>query len=112
MLQVEDRIRDYASNERWTVGSENDLCDFFYLCVVGQPDSKRAGYDFARKFTNVHLAVRPRKDSVASVGSVYGVAFKIKDAQAIPIKPRPDGFQNLPETAHTLQKLPVRISRA
>ena len=76
---------------------KDDLGDFFYLCGVGQPDSKRAGRDLNRKFTNVHLAVRPRKNSVASVGSVYGVTFTIKDAQAIPIKPIPDGFQNLPE---------------
>ena len=79
---------------------KDDLGDFFYLCGVGQPDSKRAGHDFDRKFTNAHLAVRARKGSVASVGSVYGATFTIKDAQAIPIKPIPDGFQNLPE-AHT-----------
>ena len=40
---------------------KDDLGDFFDLCGVGQPDSKRAGYNFKRKFTNVHLAVRPRK---------------------------------------------------
>ena len=34
------------------------------------------------------------------MGSVYGVTFTIKDAQAIPIRPLRDGFENLDE-AHT-----------
>jgi hypothetical protein len=38
--------------------------------------------------TNVHLAVRPRKGSIAAIGSVYGVRFVIEDAQAIPIVKR------------------------
>jgi hypothetical protein len=79
---------------------KDDVSDFFYLCAVGQPDSKRAGRDYDRKFTNVHLTVRPRTGSVASVGSVYGVTFTIKGAQAIPIQPLPDGFENLDE-AHS-----------
>jgi hypothetical protein len=79
---------------------KDDVSDLFYLCGVGQPDSKRAGANFNRKFTNVHLAVRPRTGSVASVGSVYGVTFTIKDAQAIPIQPLPDGFESL-DAAHT-----------
>lgn len=69
----------------------------FYLCGVGQNDSVRRGKDLAQKVTNVHLAVRPRKGSVAAIGSVYGVSFTIEDAQAIPIQPLPDGFQGLPE---------------
>jgi hypothetical protein len=79
---------------------KDGVSEFFYLCGVGQPDSKSAGEDFNRKFTNVHLAVRPRTGSVASVGSVYGVTFTIKGAQAIPIRPLPDGFEKLDE-AHT-----------
>ena len=75
----------------------SDLGDFFYLCGVGQPDSGRRGKDFDRRFTNVHLAVRPRVGSVAAIGSVYGATFTIKDAQAIPINPLPRGFQNLPD---------------
>src|ERR1700722_10485856 len=35
---------------------KDDLCDFFYLCGVGQPDSRRAGYDFAANSA-------PEKDS-------------------------------------------------
>jgi hypothetical protein len=79
---------------------KDDVSDLFYLCGVGQPDSKRAGANFNRKFTNVHLAVRPRAGSVASIGSVYGVTFTIKDAQAIPIQPLPDGLENL-DNAHS-----------
>jgi hypothetical protein len=81
---------------------EYDLSDdhqFLYLCGVGKSDTKRAGPDFARKVTNVHLAVRPRRGSVASIGSVYGVTFTIKDAQAIPINPLPENFQGL-QPAH------------
>jgi len=75
----------------------SDTHGLFYLCGVGQPDSVRRGKDFAQKMTNVHLAVRPRQGSVAAIGSVYGVTFTIKDAQAIPIQPLPDGFRGLPE---------------
>lgn len=67
----------------------------FYLCGVGQLDSKRLGPAFNQKLTNVHLAVRPREGSVASIGSVYGVTFTIKDAQAIPIQPLAEGFGGL-----------------
>ncbi len=74
-----------------------DDLDLFYLCGVGQPDSKRAGAQFDRKHTNVHLAVRPRKGSVAAVGSIYGASFLIRDAQAIPITSLPDGFMGLPK---------------
>jgi hypothetical protein len=79
------------------VYSLSDEHGLFYLCGVGQPDSERRGKDFARKMTNVHLAARPRQGSVAAIGSVYGVTFTIKGAQAIPIRPLPDGFQGLPE---------------
>jgi hypothetical protein len=59
----------------------------FYLCGVGQDVSERLHPLLARRFTNVHLAVFPRVGSVASVGSVYGITFTIRDAQAIPIEP-------------------------
>jgi hypothetical protein len=75
-----------------------DDLDLFYLCAVGQPETKKAGEDFKRKFTNVHLAVRPRRGSVAAIGSVYGATFVIKDAEAIPIQQlRPEEFPHLPE---------------
>jgi len=73
--------------------------DLFYLCGVGQPDLKRVESHLQRRATNVHLAVRPLAGSVASIGSVYGATFTLKDAQAIPIQPLPDGFKGLP-TAH------------
>lgn len=72
-----------------------DSYELFYLCGVGQPDSKRAPQHLLRRATNVHLAVRP--GSIAAVGSVYGVSFTLKDAQAIPIQPLPEGFHGLPD---------------
>lgn len=57
----------------------------FYLCCVGQDISSKSHPENWRRQTNVHLAVRPRKGSVAAIGSVYGVSFVIEDAQAIPI---------------------------
>lgn len=73
-----------------------DKYDLFYLCGVGQPDLKRAEPHLLRRATNVHLAVRPLKGSVAAIGSVYGVPFTLKNAQVIPIQPLPDGFKCLP----------------
>lgn len=75
----------------------NDLSDLFYLCGVGQPDTLREGATWNQRHTNVHLAVRPRLGSVASINSVYGVTFTIKDAQVIPIRALPKGFQSLPD---------------
>jgi hypothetical protein len=60
--------------------------DLFYLCGVGRSLSEKVHPDFARKSTNVHLAVRPRKGSVAAVGSVYGATFVIEGAEVIPIQ--------------------------
>ena len=59
--------------------------DLFYLCGVGRSLSKNIHPDFARNSTNVHFAARPRKGSVAAIGSVYGATFVIEDAEAIPI---------------------------
>ena len=64
----------------------------FYLCGVGKTLSERRYPELAKRHTNVHLAVKPRAGSVASVGSVYGVTFTITGAQAIPIEPL-DGSQ-------------------
>lgn len=72
----------------------DDTHAFFYLCGVGIRE---------RHNTNVHLAVIPRIGSVAAVGSVYGVTFTIRDAQAIQIKhpsllePPPGGLADLPQ---------------
>jgi hypothetical protein len=62
--------------------------ELFYLCGVGWTD---------RGNTNVHLAVTPRIDSVACVGSVYGVRFTITDAQAIPIRYIEKAWRGLPD---------------
>lgn len=80
------------------IDAEYELDDrLFYLCGVGQRDSKRLGPSFNQSATNVHLAVRLRKGCVASTGSVYGASFTITDAQAIPIEPLPKDFGGLPE---------------
>jgi len=77
-----------------------DLKDeLFYLCGVGRNLSPRVHPQSARNSTNVHFAVRPRKGSVASIGSVYGATFVIEDAQAIPIKVPAREFPALLELA-------------
>lgn len=72
----------------------------FYLCGVGQVHSEhfeKRHPELSRRMTNVHLAVRPRKGSVAAIGSAYGVTFVIQDAQSIPIETLPYPFQGLSE---------------
>jgi hypothetical protein len=70
--------------------------ELFYLCGVGRDLSPRVHPQLARRTTNIHLAVRPRKGSTAAIGSVYGATFVIENAEAITIRSVPDGFQNLP----------------
>lgn len=73
----------------------------FYLCGVGKKLSERRHPELARRFTNVHLAVRPKAGSVAAITSVYGVTFTIRDAEPIPIEPLASGdFPHLAE-AHS-----------
>ena len=55
----------------------DDSYELFYQCGVGVRE---------RHNTNVHLAVRPKYGSVAAAGSLYGVRFAIRGAQAIQIK--------------------------
>jgi hypothetical protein len=45
--------------------------------------------------TNVHLAVQHRPGAVASIGSVYGVTFTIRDASAIRVDRLPRGWMGL-----------------
>ena len=71
--------------------------ELFYLCGVGRDLSLHKHPQFARKATNVHLAVSPRKGSIAAIGSVYGASFVIEDTEAIAIRHLPDGFQGLPQ---------------
>jgi hypothetical protein len=78
--------------------------ELFYLCGVGRDLSPNKHPYLARSSTNVHLAVRPRMGSVAAIGSVYGASFVVKDAEAIAIRPLPDGFQGLP-TKHSRCKM-------
>jgi hypothetical protein len=72
-----------------------DDLDLFYLCGVGKTNPKDPNDPWALRRTNVHMAVMPRKGSVAAIGSVYGATFTIKDAEAIPIQPLPEGFLGL-----------------
>ena len=79
----------------------------FYLCGVGQDVTKseeKLHPESARRHTNVHLAVVPRKGSIAAAGSVYGVSFTIRDAEAIHIKTVPLGTYRLSEV-HTNCKM-------
>ncbi|MEZ2347019.1 hypothetical protein [Terriglobus sp. RCC_193] len=59
---------------------------YFYLFAMGRVPKHE---------TNVHLAVRPQAGSVASIGSVYGVTFTIRDAFALRVDRLPDGWMGL-----------------
>src|SRR5690348_14783551 len=49
---------------------------YFYLFALGKGD---------RSISNVHLPVKPHPGAVASIGSIYGVTFTIRDARALRI---------------------------
>jgi hypothetical protein len=74
-------------------GSHQLRDELFYLCGVGRDHKSKP--HLTRRSTNIHLAVRPRKGSVAAIGSVYGATFVIEDAEAIAIPPVPDEVQGL-----------------
>jgi hypothetical protein len=59
---------------------------YFYLFAMGR---------VPRHETNVHLTVRPQPGAVASIGSVYGATFTIRDAYALRIDRLPDGWLGL-----------------
>jgi hypothetical protein len=59
---------------------------YFYLFAMGRVPKHE---------TNVHLAVRHQPGSVASIGSVYGATFTIRDAYAPRIDRLPDGWNGL-----------------
>jgi hypothetical protein len=59
---------------------------YFYLFAMGR---------VPRHETNVHLAVRPQQGAVASLGSVYGATFTIRDAFALRVDRLPDGWLGL-----------------
>ena len=59
---------------------------YFYLFAMGR---------VPKHDTNVHLAVRPQEGCVASIGSVYGVTFTIRDAFALRVDRLPKGWMGL-----------------
>lgn len=59
---------------------------YFYLFAMGR------GH---KRDTNVHLAVQPYPGAVASIGSMYGVTFTIRDARALRIDRLPKGWMGL-----------------
>ncbi|MEG9436584.1 hypothetical protein JAO29_10475 [Edaphobacter sp. HDX4] len=61
---------------------------YFYLCGVA------SGAVRLRGERNLHLAVRPKRGSLATVKSFYGPMFTIHDAEEITIQPP---IQSLPE---------------
>jgi hypothetical protein len=65
------------------------LTELFYLCGVGQNITAKSSEAMWRRYTNVHLAVRKKPGSTASLTSAYGVTFTISDAERIAIEPLP-----------------------
>jgi len=59
---------------------------YFYLFAMGRGD---------RSISNVHLPVRPHPGAVASIGSLYGVTFTIRDAYAVRVDRLPEGWNGL-----------------
>jgi hypothetical protein len=59
---------------------------YFYLFAMGRGD---------RSISNVHLPVRPHPGAVASIGSIYGVTFTVRDAYALRVDRLPDGWEGL-----------------
>ena len=66
--------------------SLRDDTPYFYLFAMGR------GY---KRDTNVHLAVRYHAGAVASIGSMCGVTFTIRDAQAVRVDRLPLGWLGL-----------------
>jgi len=62
---------------------------YFYLFAMGRTP---------RRDTNVHLAVEPYPGAVASVGSLYGVTFTIRDARALRIDRLPKAWRGLDDS--------------
>ena len=65
-----------------------DSYRYFYLFAMGRGN---------RRETNVHLPVERCPGAVASVGSVYGVTFTIRDAREIRVNRLPRGWMGLGE---------------
>jgi hypothetical protein len=65
--------------------------DYFYLCGGAAGSREELG---AR---NLHLAVRPKVGSQATIKSVYGPVFTIEDAEMIEIQPALPITDSLPK---------------
>ena len=62
---------------------------YFYLFAMGRTP---------RRDSNVHLPVQPYPGAVASIGSLYGVTFTIRDARALRIDRLPQGWNGLDDS--------------
>lgn len=62
---------------------------YFYLFAIGRTP---------RRDSNVHLAVQPYPGAVASIGSLYGVTFTIRDARALRVDRLPSGWNELDDS--------------
>ncbi len=74
---------------RETVDGDYELATdfpYFYLFGMGRGD---------KSISNVHLPVRPHPGAVASIGSLYGVTFTIRDAYAVRVDRLPEGWNGL-----------------
>lgn len=65
-----------------------DSYPYFYLFAMGRGN---------RRETNVHLPVKPCPGAVASIGSMYGVTFTIRDAKAVRVDRLPLKWMGLEE---------------
>jgi hypothetical protein len=62
---------------------------YFYMFAMGRTP---------RRDSNVHLAVQPYPGAVASIGSLYGVTFTIRDARALRVDRLPSGWNGLDDS--------------
>ena len=80
--------KETALHRQMTDGDYELATDFpyFYLFAMGRGD---------RSISNVHLPVRPHPGAVASIGSLYGVSFTIRDAYVLRVDRLPNGWEGL-----------------
>jgi hypothetical protein len=74
--------RDMASDD-YILKNE---AEYFYLFAMGREP---------RRHSNVHLVVKPYPGVVASIGSLYGATFTIRDARALRIDRLPKRWLGL-----------------
>ena len=80
--------KEAALHRQMTDGDYELATDFpyFYLFAMGRGD---------RSISNVHLPVRPHPGAVATIGSLYGVTFTLRNANALRVDRLPDGWEGL-----------------